>query len=671
MGTAPTRYSFVYKCLWLVIISVFLPVGAAWAQTPAPTEPTPIMPIKDVRIGMKGYGLTVFHGTEIEPFKVEVISVIHNFSPKRGVIWVRCPDERMQVSGPVQGMSGSPIYLWPDGQEHEPGQGGLLIGAFALGFSATKDCYVGVQPIEQMRESASHAPPTGQAPATHAANALLNPIIPQLNADPAGHWRSRAMLRLSQSPSRPPQTEANASAIQTTQQPPALGNGRAIDMMMPLDTGSPQLAQLLAPVLSALGIQPVASSASLLSTAPGALAAGAAGTAVGNPPSGIDLQAIRLEPGSVLGVPLAFGDMDLSGIGTVTDVLPDGTVLGFGHSMFGRGPIAVPMATGYVHMIIPSLSSSFKLGNSAVIRGALVRDENSAVIGHPQGTFSTAPVTVNVKYIGDPIENSYRYEVVHHPRLTPFIASAVTLRSVLADRNLPFENTVRLHGQARFSGGHALRINSTFTDTSANNMLLELVTLIATQTHNPHETLSLDALNLTADVEPQTRTGSILDARIDRAEAAPGDTLGITLRLQPNGQPLIKRHIKLALPHELTEGDYELTVCDAQTYLQLLFDYRPHLVATTNVEEFTEVLQRILNVSSESLYAVLELPEPGLAIGNREFPQLPSSRRALFETPTNTMAAPYVQWIEKDYALGFVVQGQAHFTISVRQQLTP
>ena len=110
-----------------------------------PTKPREILPLDGVKIGMKGYGLTVFEGAKIEPFTVEVVSVMRDFAPQRGVVWVRCPEPRMQKTGPVAGMSGSPIYLWADGEKQEPGQGGKLIGAFAFGHRATKDCYVGVR----------------------------------------------------------------------------------------------------------------------------------------------------------------------------------------------------------------------------------------------------------------------------------------------------------------------------------------------------------------------------------------------------------------------------------------------------------------------------------------------------------------------------------------------
>ena len=79
-------------------------------------QPTPIMPLDQVRVGMRGYGMTVFHGDRIEPFACHVVSVISDSSANRATIWVECTDPRMQKSGPVQGMSGSPIYLWEDGE---------------------------------------------------------------------------------------------------------------------------------------------------------------------------------------------------------------------------------------------------------------------------------------------------------------------------------------------------------------------------------------------------------------------------------------------------------------------------------------------------------------------------------------------------------------------------
>ena len=111
-----------------------------------------IMPLDQVKVGMRGYGRTVFQGTDIEPFAIEVMSVVSGTSPNRSTIWVVSDDPRLALSGPVQGMSGSPMYLWEEGQAGVVGLGGRLIGAFAFGYTDVNVCLVGVQPIEYMRD---------------------------------------------------------------------------------------------------------------------------------------------------------------------------------------------------------------------------------------------------------------------------------------------------------------------------------------------------------------------------------------------------------------------------------------------------------------------------------------------------------------------------------------
>jgi len=83
-------------------------------------------------------------GTKIERFDVEVISILRNFNPKGDVILIRCQGANLEHTGPVAGMSGSPIYLRDDqGRDR-------LIGAFAYGWPFMKDPIAGVQPIEYM-----------------------------------------------------------------------------------------------------------------------------------------------------------------------------------------------------------------------------------------------------------------------------------------------------------------------------------------------------------------------------------------------------------------------------------------------------------------------------------------------------------------------------------------
>src|SRR5262245_41299242 len=117
--------------------------SASQAAGPAPTANTlkspGIIPISEVRAGMKGYGLTVFSGTKPERFDIRVIGVLHNFLPKQDVILIQSDDPRLLHSGIVAGMSGSPIYIE-----------GRLAGALAYGWHFAKDPIAGVTPIETM-----------------------------------------------------------------------------------------------------------------------------------------------------------------------------------------------------------------------------------------------------------------------------------------------------------------------------------------------------------------------------------------------------------------------------------------------------------------------------------------------------------------------------------------
>jgi hypothetical protein len=69
------------------------------------------MRVSEVKPGMKGYGLTVFHGTQIDRFNVEVVSILKNFNPSTRRLLIKFWGQNLERIGPIAGMSGSPIYL--------------------------------------------------------------------------------------------------------------------------------------------------------------------------------------------------------------------------------------------------------------------------------------------------------------------------------------------------------------------------------------------------------------------------------------------------------------------------------------------------------------------------------------------------------------------------------
>src|SRR5271170_6582876 len=71
------------------------PAAESPASAPAQSgvdffDPSRHMHLSEVRVGMKGYGLSVFSGTTRERFDVEVLSILRDFNPKGDVVLIRC-----------------------------------------------------------------------------------------------------------------------------------------------------------------------------------------------------------------------------------------------------------------------------------------------------------------------------------------------------------------------------------------------------------------------------------------------------------------------------------------------------------------------------------------------------------------------------------------------------
>ena len=119
--------------------SLALLVLALVAALPVAADPPAIMPVSEVKRGMKGYGKSVFSGTTVEKFDVEVVDVLRKFLPGMDLILIRVSHPVTDKANVIGGMSGSPIFL-----------DDKLVGALAYGWSFSKEPLCGVTPIEAM-----------------------------------------------------------------------------------------------------------------------------------------------------------------------------------------------------------------------------------------------------------------------------------------------------------------------------------------------------------------------------------------------------------------------------------------------------------------------------------------------------------------------------------------
>src|ERR1051326_6118839 len=102
------------------------------------------MGLDEIRPGMVGVGRTVFEGTRVEEFKVNILGVLENvIGTRRNLILARLEGGPLANTGVIAGMSGSPVYI-----------DGRLIGAVSYALGAfSKEPIAGITPIAEMTDS--------------------------------------------------------------------------------------------------------------------------------------------------------------------------------------------------------------------------------------------------------------------------------------------------------------------------------------------------------------------------------------------------------------------------------------------------------------------------------------------------------------------------------------
>src|SRR5437879_5066430 len=288
--------------------------------SPPPPPPDAIMPVSEVRAGMKGYGLTVFHGTQIERFGFTVLGVLPKYYMGQPLILVRLTGGPMTSRGAylIQGMSGSPCYV-----------NDRLIGAFSMGEAGAKEPIGLLTPIQAMLESLDPKLPNRPLGVSAAEFGVPGPDTATLSATSPGLLEGPGAadpLLLDGARFEPLATPLMVSGL----------SGRAFRML-------------------ASGLRPFR----LMATpAPGGM-------------SGYK-KAISLEPGAAVGVQLVSGDVEMTAIGTVTYRRGDQLVM-FGHPFMQIGPADFPLTTCYVHEIFPGLVVSHKIASPVKAVGEMVQ----------------------------------------------------------------------------------------------------------------------------------------------------------------------------------------------------------------------------------------------------------------------------------------------------------
>jgi hypothetical protein len=378
----------------------------------------------------------------------------------------------------------------------------------------------------------------------------------------------------------------------------------------------------------------------------------------------------------VLSIPLIAGDLDLGGVGTITEVLRDDQgdirqILAFGHGMMSQGPLRLPMASGYVHFVQPSIQTSFKMGGSLKVIGSLVNDESVAVVGRPDVEPLWRDVAVQVRWPNQTRNRSFDYRIVDHPQYTPVLAAYAIVFSLLSDTELPPHASLDLDATLRFAGGRTLQIQTVLPEASPFEVLFTVAPMVGALIDNPFKPLALETMQAKVDVSNSPRSAQLVNVRVESAKVKPGDTVVVHTQYKPFRGKVRTHRSEIKLPADLPDGQYPVIVGGASSYEEILYRTQPHRMRITDIDGLFEAVSEMAAVQSDALFTMLVMDsKQGVAVGRTAMEQLPSSRVAMLAVPTSTQTTPFVQTIIKQQDLGYVVQGQMALPVTVQRNPT-
>jgi len=560
--------------IFFLLASLSFPCLAS-AQTSASaqtaTQDPPIIPVSQIHTGMRGVAYTVFEGVKPEAMEVEVLGVLHNVNgPKGNIILVRLHGQKVEYTGVVAGMSGSPVYL-----------DGKLAGALSFRIGEfSKEPIAGVTPIADMLEI--NALDRSPAEETSSAKPALNMVAGKSAA--------------------PGETSA-LSALEKDSAARDFSNYlKPIETPLVFNGFSEQAIQLFAGQLGAAGVVPVMGAGSVSN----------------------DKQPEPLVGGSAVSAILVRGDMDIEATCTVTYVDPQ-RLLACGHPLLQFGSVDLPMNKAEILATLPSPLNAFKIVNTTEPVGTFVQDRHTGIMGVFNRQPEMIPVTLSIH--SSTGVKQFHYEVLNNPRLTP-VALMVTVFNALHGVNeFGEEITYRLAGSIGVKGFPDVTMKNLFApgesaQPAAMQAAMSLGERFGRIYDNPYNAPAIAGVNLDFDLVRERRWARLESARTDVTEARPGDEVILETVLAPYRGERIVQRIPVKIPTSASKGTLRILVSDGDT-LDRIGHGNPAFGRKLDLASTIAVLNK--EHSNNRVYVSLLEADPEARVADKVMPTLPIS----------------------------------------------
>src|SRR2546426_1586115 len=479
----------------------------AWSLLPllvwAPLMAQDIIPFSEIKTGMKGIGRTVFEGTRVEDFQVEVIGTLEHVAPRRNLILVRLSGGPLATTGVWSGMGGSPVFF-----------GERPAGAVPFSWGFAREPVAGVTPIQEMLRVEDKETPAAARPGARRTSAPLigSPV---------------ALLM------HPEKLPAHCASYFDDLPPP----GASAPVMTPIATPflfngvSARAMEGLAPALARGGLVPAQGGTTSRSTntTPGAES--------------------KIVPGGGVGIKLVRGDVEFAAICTVTYRDKD-RVMACGHPLLNLGPTDLIMTTASVNGLFPSLQESFKFASAGEEVGAFRQDRATGVFGYLGKRPRLIPGRLDLQpQIGR--SKRYSFDVVDDAFLAPYLLYAA-LNGILSSEEKDYGEVT-----LSYKPGSTIQVSGEEDIDLKNLFSGELASLYASGTvafitqlllNNEYHPVHVNGINLILGYYDERRTGYVERAWVSKDHVRAGETIQEPAGINPFRGPEAARRIAGKVP---------------------------------------------------------------------------------------------------------------------------
>ena len=578
------------------------------------------MPLSAIKKGMKGYGLTVFEGTKVERFDVEILGVLENIGPSQNAILARIDAPVVKRAGVIAGMSGSPIFI-----------DGKVIGALAFTWQFAKEPVAGITPIDEMLKLAD----AGNSSTVASAAAP---------------------------------TMSGADFLS------AIANGKSVEAfekMVAMSFGGRRVG-------ASTGSTPIAIPVSLSSFAPetidrfgkylGDMGFVAVPSGSRSTSSTTTTPASPFAPGDPVGAVLLNGDFTVAATGTVTHVVGD-RVYAFGHPFLDMGSINFPMAKSEIVAVMPSLAVSFKMSNTGDVVGALRQDRASGIMGVLGEKADTIPVKLTVN--GTQNARTYDVNLARHTQLSPLILAMVADTVVANVHRAAGERTVVLESEIKLKGYEPIRLREGWAGPQARQAIPAYLAVIAGYLlSNEFSAAEIESVTVNLHHDDELKIARIVEAAVippPNGRIQPGDTVKVRALLKPFRGESFEQTFDVTIPENQQPGNAYLLVGSGTISNMVDFSLVPP--DPRNLNAVLQVLGR-LRPATELTIGLYSSSDGAVAAGVY-LPNLPPSMRAVVSGDTSNSAKAPVRYhasTKQARTLGYVIDGAVKIDVEIRPQ---